>query len=173
MVPTGSVRWMFGAVAGALVAGCVMPDPASDEGDPLCSALNEFADEALRTSEVQESILFKEQPMEMLCTIGENDPAQERFCEAVLANVSNEFTHRYPWQIRSCVKADGGRAKATTVPEYTGLMDREKMIRLEGRLRSGVKIEMTFTPSCEMDAQMDPGGGCYWGSYRLILVPPT
>ena len=111
--------------------------------------------------------------METACSVGDSDPAKARYCNAVLANVSTEFTHRYPWQIKGCVEADGGDVKPTTAPEYTGLTDRDKIVRLEGTLRSGVKVEMTFTPSCETEQQKDAEGGCYWGWYRLTLTPPT
>ncbi len=169
---TRYIRCVHPIVAVTLVSGCVSPDHSTDKTDGLCKALAEFADEALLTSEIQESILIKEQPMQIGCIIETGDPAQKRYCDAVLASVGMEFTHSYPWQVRSCIRAAGGKEKTTTAPEYTGLIDRDKIISLEGVLRSGVKVEMAFTPSCETDAQMDPGGGCYWGRYRLSLTPP-
>jgi hypothetical protein len=156
----------------ALISGCALPHRSADGSGTLCEALDEFAGEALRTSDIQESILIKEQPMQIVCTAGENDPAQTDYCHAILTNVSMEFAHDYPWQIRSCVESDGGKVKITTVPEYTGLVGWDKIVLLEGTLRIGVKVEMTFTPSCKTDAQMEPGGGCYWGRYHLTLTPP-
>jgi hypothetical protein len=170
---SGSGRRFSAIVAAALISGCALPGHSAEGAGPLCAALDMFASEALRASEVQQSVLFKERPMEIACSSSEGDSAQQQYCQSVIANVSSEFTHAYPWQVRSCIAGQGGTVKVTTAPEYTGLTGRDKIIRLEGALRSGVKVGMTFTPSCRTEAEMDPGGGCYWGFYKLTLTPPT
>ena len=140
----------------------------ADEKAPLCAALFKLAEHGEQTGEVQESKLFKEQPMTIACSVDETNPALGEYCHVVLQAVSREFTHAYPWQVRACIRAGGGKVKTKTVDEYTGLVGRKKIVRLDGKMRSGTTVRLRFEPAKGQDGS---AFGPYWGHYVLTLMP--
>tara|TARA_R110002051_G_C8502719_1_gene465041 strand:- start:21 stop:506 length:486 start_codon:yes stop_codon:yes gene_type:complete len=140
----------------------------AEEKAPLCDALYQLAEHGEQTGEVQESWLFKEQPMTIACSVDETNPALGEYCHVVLQKVIREFTHAYPWQVRACIRADGGQVKIKTADEYSGLVGRKKIVRLDGRMRSGTTVRLRFEPAKGQDGS---AFGPYWGHYVLTLMP--
>lgn len=73
-----------------------------------------------------------------------------------------EFSHRYPWIVLECLKADGLRPLVETRAEYTGFTRRGKLVHLSARLRDGVWLDMRWT------RESDDFDG-YYGRYEMTI----
>lgn len=149
------------------VGGCASSDKPSQENAQLCSAFKALAQDVKDTGRSQSVTVFKERPMEVACETEENDAAQSSYCAGVLESISMEFTHAYPWELQRCILSIGVSPKIETADEYTGLVDRDKLIQLEVVIFGEVKVRLAWESSVQ--EQRINRFDQYWGRYELVL----
>ena len=156
----------------------MMLSSAAHAGEPkaFCVALADLAEVAATTGQTQDvAVLAVEPTMDELmvsaCSRRSEVAAQVAFCDSVAKHVSMEFTHVFPWMVDDCLRAAGAEPTRETVDEYTGLGNRSgKIIGLRSILRSGVTLDIRFTPAPDQESAAPRLRGLY-GRYELTLTP--
>ncbi|MEC7289313.1 MAG: hypothetical protein VXW22_04375 [Pseudomonadota bacterium] len=146
---------------------CIADGGVSDEYPELCDALFALTDDVKSKQLTRTVTVSKDHPIEVACIFDPEDATQQEFCDAVLRNVSMEFTHAYPWQLTNCLIQNGIKPTVQTVNEYTGLVDRDKIVRLTAALANGVQVTVVFNPKSSEDS--NGVSDRYWGRYVLDI----
>lgn len=141
--------------------------PGGSDDGIFCSALDRLADIARRTATTQQVTLFKpESDLSVAC--GPIDvEALSAYCDVALKSVSVEFTHGYPWLVRECLETAGMKPDVQLVDESTGLVGRNKIIRLESELAAGGNLLLTFAASDGAISRAVPN----YGRWELTVRP--
>lgn len=161
------MRWIV-LLSIAAISGC-----ATEADDPhLCPALGRVISNSELRGGSHSIRVIQLAPGELACTQQRGFPSDRGYCAATLSEVGLEFPHLYPWLVRDCLLAMGGRTQTDTVDEYSGLTGREKIVRLESILEDGTTVSLRFYPE-------DEGGpetgqlAHYFGTWHLRVLPRT
>ncbi|MBV9523266.1 MAG: hypothetical protein JO010_10765 [Alphaproteobacteria bacterium] len=148
------------AAAHAGAAGAQEPAPPPE----FCRALEAVAAEARRSGVAQEvSVVQDGDIMTFACT-HRRTRSGRAFCKVAARTVSWEFTHVFPWMVDDCLTHAGVRPALERTDEYSGLVERNRIVRLRATLKGGVALDLRWEPF--EDAK---GRDAYRGIYRLEM----
>jgi hypothetical protein len=113
--------------------------------------------------------LIKRADWEFGCGYDSGRAAERRFCSATHGAVGLEFTHAFPWSVYDCLVRDGVRPVIETSDQYTGLVDRKRIVRLRASWRKGVSVDIDY--EAEADSSDAPEFRGYFGTYKMNVSP--
>ncbi len=167
-----SIRPAIGAIILLLSSTLASAVKAEEDKAPFCPALYALVAEAQTRADPVRITVDKQEAFTVFCGWDKMDATQGRFCDAVIQHIGLEFTHQYPWRVKSCIEAQGARPVVELRDEYTGLIEphawgrtgpRKKLVHLAARLSQGVNLDLRYKPS-------DNDYFEHWfGTYELVL----
>jgi hypothetical protein len=135
----------------------------------FCEALETLAREAARTGRAQKPFVAQDEPFTFICGHRRGSRVQRVFCSAARDAVGLEFLHTFPWEVYDCLSARGLRPDINTTEQYTGLIDRGRVIHLAARWPMGVTIDVRYTPF-EDDGPVAERFAGYRGRYDVTVA---